>query len=155
MFFKLTLKHGCLFLVLQWISIVAWSTLQQRACVYWEREGRSLLAWSSSTSGCQPGASGFLSSKFRNFYLHRSFLSCLLIPTVSCHPTKQVKKMMANIRQYQVPLQRYMAMMDLQVLGQFSCYFYLYFWLFLANQFNIVTVLRFSVLLFADSLVAS
>jgi hypothetical protein len=27
----------------------------------------------------------------------------------------QVKKMIQNIRQYQVPLQKYMAMMDLQV----------------------------------------
>lgn len=30
--------------------------------------------------------------------------------------THQVKKMMRSIRQYQVPLQKYMAMMDLQVL---------------------------------------
>lgn len=29
--------------------------------------------------------------------------------------THQVMKMMHNIRQYQVPLQKYMAMMDLQV----------------------------------------
>ncbi|KAI5651238.1 hypothetical protein M9H77_37243 [Catharanthus roseus] len=37
-----------------------------------------------------------------------------LLPPVVVSQALQVKKMMANIRQYQVPLQRYMAMMDLQ-----------------------------------------
>ncbi|XP_027167372.1 NADP-dependent malic enzyme, chloroplastic-like [Coffea eugenioides] len=37
-----------------------------------------------------------------------------LLPPVVVSQELQVKKMMANIRQYQVPLQRYMAMMDLQ-----------------------------------------
>ncbi|CAI9114210.1 OLC1v1014874C1 [Oldenlandia corymbosa var. corymbosa] len=37
-----------------------------------------------------------------------------LLPPVVVSQEIQVKKMMANIRQYQVPLQRYMAMMDLQ-----------------------------------------
>ncbi|KAL3528692.1 hypothetical protein ACH5RR_008014 [Cinchona calisaya] len=37
-----------------------------------------------------------------------------LLPPVVISQELQVKKMMANIRQYQVPLQRYMAMMDLQ-----------------------------------------
>ncbi|CAA2946670.1 NADP-dependent malic enzyme, chloroplastic [Olea europaea subsp. europaea] len=41
------------------------------------------------------------------------FLSGLLPPVVISQHT-QVKKMMHNIRQYHVPLQRYMAMMDLQ-----------------------------------------
>ncbi|EPS63115.1 hypothetical protein M569_11673, partial [Genlisea aurea] len=41
------------------------------------------------------------------------FLRGLLPPVVVSHEL-QVKKMMANMRQYQVPLQRYMAMMDLQ-----------------------------------------
>lgn len=38
----------------------------------------------------------------------------------SAYVADQVKKMMHNMRQYQVPLQQYMAMMDLQV-GH-SCY---------------------------------
>ncbi|KAL8458367.1 hypothetical protein ACS0TY_036038 [Phlomoides rotata] len=37
-----------------------------------------------------------------------------LLPPVVASQDLQVKKMMANVRQYQVPLQRYMAMMDLQ-----------------------------------------
>ncbi|KAL3511742.1 hypothetical protein ACH5RR_024459 [Cinchona calisaya] len=37
-----------------------------------------------------------------------------LLPPVVISQELQVKKMMANMRQYQVPLQRYMAMMDLQ-----------------------------------------
>ncbi|KAG6415799.1 hypothetical protein SASPL_123217 [Salvia splendens] len=37
-----------------------------------------------------------------------------LLPPVVVSQELQVKKMMANMRQYQVPLQRYMAMMDLQ-----------------------------------------
>ncbi|XP_062154950.1 NADP-dependent malic enzyme [Alnus glutinosa] len=41
------------------------------------------------------------------------FLRGLLPPTVASQEL-QVKKMMDNIRQYQVPLQKYMAMMDLQ-----------------------------------------
>ncbi|XP_059456373.1 NADP-dependent malic enzyme [Corylus avellana] len=41
------------------------------------------------------------------------FLRGLLPPTVASQEL-QVKKMMHNIRQYQVPLQKYMAMMDLQ-----------------------------------------
>ncbi|KAG2728964.1 hypothetical protein I3843_01G223500 [Carya illinoinensis] len=41
------------------------------------------------------------------------FLRGLLPPTVASHEL-QVKKMMHNIRQYQLPLQKYMAMMDLQ-----------------------------------------
>ncbi|WJX86248.1 NADP-dependent malic enzyme 4, chloroplastic [Trifolium repens] len=41
------------------------------------------------------------------------YLRGLLPPTVICQET-QVKKMIQNIRQYQVPLQKYMAMMDLQ-----------------------------------------
>ncbi|KAL0010306.1 hypothetical protein SO802_005414 [Lithocarpus litseifolius] len=45
------------------------------------------------------------------------FLRGLLPPTVASHDL-QVKKMMHNIRQYQVPLQKYMAMMDLQERNQ-------------------------------------
>uniref|UniRef100_A0A2N9GRZ4 Malic enzyme n=1 Tax=Fagus sylvatica TaxID=28930 RepID=A0A2N9GRZ4_FAGSY len=45
------------------------------------------------------------------------YLRGLLPPTVASHEL-QVKKMMDNIRQYQVPLQRYMAMMDLQERNQ-------------------------------------
>ncbi|KAL5062826.1 hypothetical protein RYX36_024563 [Vicia faba] len=41
------------------------------------------------------------------------YLRGLLPPTVICQET-QVKKMIQNIRQYEVPLQKYMAMMDLQ-----------------------------------------
>ncbi|KAL3840856.1 hypothetical protein ACJIZ3_025447 [Penstemon smallii] len=37
-----------------------------------------------------------------------------LLPPVVVRQDLQIKKMMANMRQYQVPLQRYMAMMDLQ-----------------------------------------
>ncbi|XP_030968098.1 NADP-dependent malic enzyme isoform X2 [Quercus lobata] len=45
------------------------------------------------------------------------FLRGLLPPTVASQDL-QVKKMMHNIRQYQVPLQKYMAMMDLQERNQ-------------------------------------
>ncbi|KAL4287273.1 hypothetical protein AHAS_Ahas19G0169700 [Arachis hypogaea] len=41
------------------------------------------------------------------------YLRCLLPPTVIPQET-QVKKMIQHVRQYQVPLQKYMAMMDLQ-----------------------------------------
>ncbi|XP_058745372.1 NADP-dependent malic enzyme 4, chloroplastic [Vicia villosa] len=41
------------------------------------------------------------------------YLRGLLPPTVICQET-QVKQMIKNIRQYEVPLQKYMAMMDLQ-----------------------------------------
>ncbi|XP_015902424.3 NADP-dependent malic enzyme [Ziziphus jujuba] len=41
-----------------------------------------------------------------------------LLPPVVVSQELQVKKMMHNIRQYQVPLQRYMAMMDLQERNQ-------------------------------------
>ncbi|KAK9281867.1 hypothetical protein L1049_004774 [Liquidambar formosana] len=45
------------------------------------------------------------------------FLRGLLPPTVVSHEL-QVKKMMHSIRQYQVPLQKYMAMMDLQEMNE-------------------------------------
>lgn len=45
-----------------------------------------------------------------------SLLSCISLYFLSAYSTRQVKKMMHNIRQYQVPLQKYMAMMDLQVI---------------------------------------
>ncbi|XVF24905.1 hypothetical protein REPUB_Repub13aG0168000 [Reevesia pubescens] len=45
------------------------------------------------------------------------YLRGLLPPTVISHEL-QVKKMMRSIRQYQVPLQKYMAMMDLQELNE-------------------------------------
>ncbi|XAR50681.1 Malate dehydrogenase (oxaloacetate-decarboxylating) (NADP(+)) [Bertholletia excelsa] len=45
------------------------------------------------------------------------YLRGLLPPVVVPHDL-QVKKMMHNIRQYQVPLQRYMAMMDLQEMNE-------------------------------------
>ncbi|XP_030526459.1 NADP-dependent malic enzyme-like [Rhodamnia argentea] len=45
------------------------------------------------------------------------YLRGLLPPTVVSHDL-QVKKMMHNIRQYQVPLQKYMAMMDLQEMNE-------------------------------------
>ncbi|GFY97084.1 NADP-malic enzyme 4 [Actinidia rufa] len=37
---------------------------------------------------------------------------------LSCYFTKQIKKLMHNIRQYQVPLQKYMAMMDIQEMNE-------------------------------------
>ncbi|PSR96142.1 NADP-dependent malic enzyme like [Actinidia chinensis var. chinensis] len=45
------------------------------------------------------------------------FLRGLLPPVVVSH-NLQVKKMMHNLRQYQVPLQKYMAMMDLQEMNE-------------------------------------
>ncbi|KAI4381054.1 hypothetical protein MLD38_007171 [Melastoma candidum] len=45
------------------------------------------------------------------------YLRGLLPPTIVSHEI-QVKKMMHNIRQYQVPLQKYMAMMDLQEMNE-------------------------------------
>ncbi|KAI3411540.1 HTH myb-type domain-containing protein [Psidium guajava] len=45
------------------------------------------------------------------------YLRGLLPPAVVSHDL-QVKKMMHNIRQYQVPLQKYMAMMDLQEMNE-------------------------------------
>ncbi|KAI8529595.1 hypothetical protein RHMOL_Rhmol12G0237100 [Rhododendron molle] len=45
------------------------------------------------------------------------FLRGLLPPVVVSHDL-QVKKMMHNLRQYQVPLQQYMAMMDLQEMNE-------------------------------------
>ncbi|KAI4387395.1 hypothetical protein MLD38_005233 [Melastoma candidum] len=45
------------------------------------------------------------------------YLRGLLPPTIVSHEL-QVKKMMHNIRQYQLPLQKYMAMMDLQEMNE-------------------------------------
>lgn len=47
-----------------------------------------------------------------------SFITWIVDETFGTY-TDQVKKMMHIIRQYQLPLQKYMAMMDLQVAGKF------------------------------------
>lgn len=59
-------------------------------------------------------------SEYFNFYYFPKLLDCACAYTQHqfisyCHFIGQVKKMIQHVRQYQVPLQKYMAMMDLQV----------------------------------------
>ena len=106
-----------LFHITQRLFFVKRSTPQQRACLQRKRERFTLLVRSSSPHSCFPRAPGF----FLSFFLLCLSSSLLfwwiyeILDEPFCHSTHQVKKMMHNIRNYQVPLQRYMAMMDLQV----------------------------------------
>ena len=96
----------------QWSLPAEGSKAQQRAFVHGERAGRALPARIIASCSAISGPPGLLLL----FYFLYLRLCALAVDDFSerVH-LLQEKRMLQNVRQFQVPLQRYTALMDLQV----------------------------------------
>jgi len=86
------------------------SKAQQGALLHGERAGRTLPERIVAPGSAITGSSGLLLSP-PCVPLHFWQLTSYLKPV---HPPQE-KRLLQNVRQFEVPLQRYMALMDLQV----------------------------------------
>lgn len=99
---------------MQWLVFAKGSTVQQRASFQWEREGCTLFAWTSTSHCPHSVTSGLCLLKRVLFKIYESIIFLPLFRLIISLYSLQEKKLMHNIRQYKVPLQKYVAMMELQ-----------------------------------------
>lgn len=104
----------------QWVYFVTGPSSQQGTCFQWDRERCSLFARPFATSTHESGASGSFDPCLCYLQLKRIEILLTSVTTLFI----QEKRLMHNLRQYKVPLQRYVAMMDLQVLFAYHDYLY-------------------------------